>query len=175
MSRRTSAIVSAAITLLIFTALPLYAPRLLPPEYIDMISEFGIDMIQFANGIAIMGVVIALLTLVRGFAQHSSVIYLLASIASSGMTLFFTLVTVSFGRFEELGNLGVTTMTMEVQGALNTMTLDFRLFIWITVATVALKTIESILEFADARKQNEAEIPQQPYPIVVEYPSLKYD
>jgi hypothetical protein len=127
-----------------------------------MISEFGIDMIQFANELAIMGVVIALLTLVRGFAQHSSVIYLLASIVSSGMTLFFTLVTVSLGRYEELGNLGVTTITMEVQGALNTMTLDFKLFIWITFATVALKTIESFLKFADARKQKEAETPRQP-------------
>ena len=127
-----------------------------------MISEFGIDMIQFSNEIAIIGVVIALLTLVRGFVQPSSVIYLLASIASSGVTLFFTLVTVSLGRFEELGNLGVTTITMEVQGALNTMTLDFSLFIWITVATVALKTIESFLEFADARKQKEAETPRQP-------------
>jgi len=69
MSRRTNAIISAAITLIIFTVLPLYAPSLIPPEYIDMVSEFGIDIIQFANEIAMIGGVIAVLTLVKGFVQ----------------------------------------------------------------------------------------------------------
>ena len=159
MSRRTSAIISAAITLIIFTVLPLYAPSLIPPEYIDMVSEFGIDIIQFANEIAMLGGVIAVLTLVKGFIQPSSVFYLLASVASSGVTLFFTIVTVSLGRFEDLANLGMTTITMEVQGALNTMSLDFRLFVWITTATVALKIVESFLEYADARKQKAADAP----------------
>ena len=159
MSRRTSAIISAAITLIIFTVLPLYAPSLIPPEYIDMVSEFGIDIIQFANEIAVIGGVIALLTLVKGFVQPSSVFYLLASIASSGVTLFFTIVTVSLGRFEDLANLGLTTITMEVQGALNTMSLDFRMFVWITAVTVALKIVESFLEYADARKQKAADAP----------------
>jgi len=159
MSRRTSAIISAAITLIIFTVLPLYAPSLIPPEYIDMVSEFGIDIIQFANEIAMLGGVIAVLTLVKGFIQPSSVFYLLASLASSGVTLFFTIVTVSLGRFEDLANLGMTTITMEVQGALNTMSLDFRLFVWITTATVALKIVESFLEYADARKQKAADAP----------------
>lgn len=159
MSRRTSAIISTAITLIIFTVLPLYAPSLIPPEYIDMVSEFGIDIIQFANEIAMVGGVIAVLTLVKGFVQPSSVFYLLASVASSGVTLFFTIVTVSLGRFEDLANLGMTTITMEVQGALNTMSLDFRLFVWITTVTVALKIIESFLKYADARNQKAADAP----------------
>ena len=171
MSRKTSAIVSAAFTLLVFTALPLYAPSRLPQEHIDMISQFGIDVTQFANEIAMIGVVIAALTLVKGFTQPSSVYYLTASVASSGMTLFFTLVTVSLGRLGELGNLGVTTMTMEIQGALNTTTLDLRLFVWLTVATVALKIIGSFLEFTDARKEK-AESPPQPkieeVPVILE-------
>lgn len=153
MSRRTSAIISAAITLIIFTVLPLYAPSLIPPEYVDMVAEFGIDIVQFTSEIAMIGGVITVLTLVKGFVEPSSVLYLLASIAMSGVTLFFTVVTVSLGRLDELANLGLTTITMEVQGTLNTMTLDFRVFIWITVATVTLKIIEAFLEFTDARKQ----------------------
>jgi len=153
MSRRTSAIISAAITLIIFTVLPLYAPSLIPPEYVDMVAEFGIDIVQFTSEIAMIGGVITVLTLVKGFVEPSSVLYLLASIAMSGVTLFFTVVTVSLGRLDELANLGLTTITMEVQGTLNTMTLDFRVFIWITVATVTLKIIEAFLEFSDARKQ----------------------
>jgi hypothetical protein len=153
MSRRTSAIISAAITLIIFTVLPLYAPSLIPPEYVDMVAEFGIDIVQFTSEIAMIGGVITVLTLVKGFVEPSSVLYLLASITMSGVTLFFTVVTVSLGRLDELANLGLTTITMEVQGTLNTMTLDFRVFIWITVATVTLKIIEAFLEFTDARKQ----------------------
>ncbi len=153
MSRRTSAIISAAITLIIFTVLPLYAPSLIPPEYVDMVAEFGIDVVQFTSEIAMIGGVITVLTLVKGFVEPSSVLYLLASITMSGVTLFFTVVTVSLGRLDELANLGLTTITMEVQGTLNTMTLDFRVFIWITVATVTLKIIEAFLEFSDARKQ----------------------
>ncbi len=153
MSRRTSAIISAAITLIIFTVLPLYAPSLIPPEYVDMVAEFGIDIVQFTSEIAMIGGVITVLTLVKGFVEPSSVLYLLASIAMSGVTLFFTVVTVSLGRLDELANLGLTTITMEVQGTLNTMTLDFQVFIWITVATVTLKIIEAFLEFSDARKQ----------------------
>ncbi len=153
MSRRTSAIISAAITLIIFTVLPLYAPSLIPPEYVDMVAEFGIDIVQFTSEIAMIGGVITVLTLVKGFVEPSSVFYLLASIAMSGVTLFFTVVTVSLGRLDELANLGLTTITMEVQGTLNTMTLDFRVFIWVTVATVTLKIIEAFLEFSDARKQ----------------------
>ena len=153
MSRRTSAIISAAITLIIFTVLPLYAPSLIPPEYVDMVAEFGIDIVQFTSEIAMIGGVITVLTLVKGFVEPSSVLYLLSSIAMSGVTLFFTVVTVSLGRLDELANLGLTTITMEVQGTLNTMTLDFRVFIWITVATVTLKIIEAFLEFTDARKQ----------------------
>ena len=118
-------------------------------------------MVAFSNEIATIGGLIAALTLVKGFVEPSSVLYLLASIISSGVTLFLTVVTVSLGRFEELGNLGLTTMTMEVQGTLNTMTLDFRVFIWITVATVGLKIVESFLEFSDARKDSKnSEAPQ---------------
>jgi hypothetical protein len=153
MSRRTSAIISAAITLIIFTVLPLYAPSLIPPEYVDMVAEFGIDIVQFTSEIAMIGGVITVLTLVKGFVEPSTVLYLLASIAMSGVTLFFGVVTVSLGRLDELANLGLTTITMEVQDTVNTMTLDFRVFIWVTVATVALKIIEAFLEFTDARKQ----------------------
>ncbi len=153
MNRRTSAIISAAITLIIFTVLPLYAPSLIPPEYVDMVAEFGIDIVQFTSEIAMIGGVITVLTLVKGFVEPSTVLYLLASIAMSGVTLFFGVVTVSLGRLDELANLGLTTITMEVQGTVNTMTLDFRVFIWVTVATVALKIIEAFLEFTDARKQ----------------------
>lgn len=156
MSRRTSAMLSAAITLVVFTALPLYAPSVLPPEYFDMISQMGLDVVIFLNEIAVIGVVMATLALAKGFVPAHSVIYLLASIVSITMTLLFTMITVSLGRLEEIGRFGITTLEMNVEGALNIVTLDFRLFLWITFVVVALKIVQSLLKFTDARKKNKA-------------------
>ena len=159
MSRRLQSVVSAAITLLIFTALPLYAPSQLPPELESIISQAGLDITGFVAQIAFIGVVIAGLTLVKGFAAKHSPLYLLASIASSTVTLAFTLITLSLG---DLGNLGVTTISLDLQGATNTVVLDLSVFVKLATVTVALEVIHSILEFADARKQrSEAQRPPE--------------
>ncbi len=160
MSNKTGALVSAAITLLIFTVIPLMAPRYLPPSYMETLAQTGIDVPSFVNQLAIMGVAVAALTLVKGFVVPSSPIYLLAALASSGLTFAFTVVTLSFGRLEELGNLGLTTMTMEVQGSFNAITLDFRFLVQLTALTVALKMVEAVFAYLEARK--EAKAPEPP-------------
>ena len=153
MSKKTGAMVSAAITLIIFTVIPLMAPQYLPPSYMETLSRTGIDVPSFVNQLAIMGVFVAALTLVKGFVAPSSPIYLLAALASSGLTFAFTVVTLSFGRLEELRNLGLTTMSMEVQGSFNAITLDFRLFVQLTALTVALRMVEAIFAFIEAKKE----------------------
>jgi hypothetical protein len=62
-------------------------------------------------------------------------------------------VTLSLGRFEELGNLGLTTMNVEVQGSVNAIVLDFRFFVQLTALTVALKMVEAVFAFIEARKE----------------------
>jgi hypothetical protein len=161
MSKKTGALVSAAITLLIFTVIPLMAPQYLPPSYMETLARTGIDVPSFANQLAIMGVGVAALTLVKGFVAPSSPIYLLAALASSGLTFAFTVVTLSFGRLEELGNLGLTTMAMEVQGSFNAITLDFRFFVQLTALTVALRMVEAVFAFIEARK--EAKVSEPPH------------
>jgi ABC-type uncharacterized transport system permease subunit len=156
MSKRTSALVSAAITLLMFTAIPLLAPRYLPPSYLETFAKTGIEVSSFSIQLAIMGIAVAALTLVKGFVEPSSPTYLLAAIASSGVTFAFTAVTLSFGRLEELGNLGLTTMNVEVQGSVNAIVLDFRLFVQLTALTVALRMVEAVFAFIEARKEAKA-------------------
>jgi hypothetical protein len=153
MTNKTGAMISAAITLLIFTVIPLMAPRYLPPSTLETIAQTGIDVPSFVNQLAIMGVVVAGLTLVKGFVVPSSPIYLLAALASSGVTFAFTVVTLSLGRFEEIGNLGLTTMNVEVQGSVNAIVLDFRLFVQLTALTVALKMVEAVFAFIEAKKE----------------------
>jgi len=153
MTNKTDALISAAITLLIFTVVPLMAPSYLPPSTLETIAQTGIDVPSFVNQLAIMGVVVAGLTLVKSFVVPSSPIYLLAALASSGVTFAFTVVTLSLGRFEEIGNLGLTTMNVEVQGSVNAIVLDFRLFVQLTALTVALKMVEAVFAFIEARKE----------------------
>jgi hypothetical protein len=69
-------------------------------------------------------------------------------------------VTLSFGRLEELGNLGLTTMSMEVQGSFNAITLDFRFFVQLTALTVVLRMVEAVFVFIEARK--EAKVSEPP-------------
>ncbi|MBA7661983.1 hypothetical protein ES703_70005 [subsurface metagenome] len=150
MSRRTSAVLSALITLVIFVGLPLYAPSQIPEEYFEMFSETGVDVNAFIYQIATIGLVASVLTLVKGFVPMTSYIYLLASLSSNAMTLYFNLVTFSVGDLAKLGQLTVTT---DIPGGVNTMLLDMRLFIQLAFLAVGLQVIYTVLEFINARKE----------------------
>jgi hypothetical protein len=149
MSRRTSAVLSALFTLVIFVGLPLYAPSQIPEEYFEMFSETGVDLNAFTYQIATIGLIATVLTLVKGFVSMTSYIYLLASLSSNAMMLYFNLVTFSVGDLAQLGQLTVTT---EIPGGFNTMLLDMRLFIQLAFVAVGLQVIYTVLEFINARK-----------------------
>ena len=163
MSRKIGAIVSAAITLLVFTILPLYAPSFIPSEVKDFVSSAGIDLDDFFNQMAILGLVTALITLARGFFEKSSPIYLTASIASSSMMFIFTLLTLGLG---DIRSLGINKITIEVEGIVNTIVMDMRFFIQLAAVSVGLSVIHSFMEFIDARKE------KAPPPQRVEEPIL---
>ncbi|MCW3978137.1 MAG: hypothetical protein NWF12_00190, partial [Candidatus Bathyarchaeota archaeon] len=145
--------------LLIFTVLPLYAPSQIPPEFTELLAEAGISLTGFLNQIAMIGVVIAALTLAKGFVEVSSPVYLLASIGSSVVMLAFTVITLSFG---DLGNLGVTTVAMDIEGAVNTAVVDLRFFLQLATLSVGLQIIHSFLEFTEARKEMGPAAPEHP-------------
>jgi len=156
---KTGPVISAAITLLIFTVLPLYAQGQIPPEVTELLAEAGISMTGFLNQIAMIGVVIAALTLAKAFVEASSPVYLLASIGSSVVMLAFTVITLSLG---DLGNLGVTTVTMDIEEAVNTAVVDLRFFLQLAALSVGLQIIHSILEFMEARKEMGPAAPEHP-------------
>lgn len=158
MSKKGGAIVSATITLIIFTVLPLYLPSLIPPQFESMISEVGIDLESFTSQIATMGVIIAGITLVKGFMEKSSIGYLLMSIGSSVITLFIIMDSISLGDPESLG---IATISMEISGGVNTAIIDMRLFVQLAVVGVVLQIVQSILDFRDARKEIKKPISKQ--------------
>lgn len=150
MSRRSSAVLSALLTLVIFVGLPLYAPSQIPEEYFEMFSESGFELNAFVYQIAAIGLVASALTLVKGFASKASYIYLLAALSSNAMMLYFNLVTFSVGDVTKLGQVTITT---EILGGINTMILDMRLFIQLSFVVVGLQVIYTLLDFINARKE----------------------
>lgn len=149
MSRKVMAVVSAAISLLIFTVLPIYASSLIPQELEAVLAGTGFNPTGFTNQISMIGIVTAALALVKGFVAAASPLYLVASIASSGVTLALTMVTLSLG---EWSNMGITTISTDIEGMMNTTVIDLRLFVQLAVLSVGLQIIHSIWEFMEARK-----------------------
>jgi hypothetical protein len=148
MSRKTGAIISAVITLAIFTVLPLYLPDLLPPDMMLMVSNIGFNLEGLLSQIATIGVIMALITLLKGFVERTSMAYLILSAGSSIVTLIIIIQSVGLG---DMQSLGVTTISLEVEGGVNTAVIDMRLFVQLAIALVALQIVQSILEFRDAR------------------------
>ena len=148
MSRKTGAVISAVITLAIFVVLPLYLPDLLPPDMMLMVSNMGFDLEGLLGQIATIGVIMALITLLKGFVERTSVAYLILSAGSSIVTLMIIIQSVGLG---DMQNMGVTTISLEVEGGVNTAVIDMRLFVQLAIALVALQILQSILEFRDAR------------------------
>lgn len=149
MSRRTSAVISAVMYLIVFVVLPLYAPSLVPIELEGILAASGFDLAAFTQQISMIGGVVAVVTLVKGFVEPSSPLYLAASLASSLVMLVFTLITLSLG---DISGLGFTTVNMTIEGGVNTVVLDMRFFVQIAALTVGLQVINSILDFIEARK-----------------------
>ena len=148
MSRKTGAVISAVITLAIFVVLPLYLPDLLPPDMMLMVSNMGFDLEGLLSQIATIGVVMALITLLKGFVERTSVAYLILSAGSSIVTLMIIIQSVGLG---DMQSMGVTTVSLEVEGGVNTAVIDMRLFVQLAIVLVALQILQSILEFRDAR------------------------
>lgn len=148
MKVRTGAILSAVLTFVVFVVLPLIIPSLLPPELMAPISQIGFDLTGLLNETAIIGVIVSILALAKGFVDKPSPLYPALSTASNVVWLVFSLLIMGLGQIETFG---VTEFSFEIEGAVNTLVLDMGLFVYIAVITVGLKIIHSILEFLDAR------------------------
>ncbi len=143
-----NAVVSAVIYLVVFVVLPLYAPSLIPPELLNVLSESGLNLGAFTQQMAMIGIVVSVLTLVKGFVLPSSLLYLVAGIGLSLVMLVFTLITLGLGN---IWSFGITVVKMEIPGGMNTAVLDLRFFVQLATLTSILQIIQTFLAFKDAR------------------------
>lgn len=156
---RAGAIASAVITLAIFTVLPLALPVLLPPVLIDAISLMGFKLSSLLNEVAIMGVGLSAIALASGLVEKTSPAYPVFSAVSNVGWLIFSLLIIGLG---QIGTLGITKLSFEVPGGVNTVVFDMQLFVYIAVTAVGLKITHSVLEFLAARSTARARIEERP-------------
>ncbi|MCW4051088.1 MAG: hypothetical protein NWE89_15295 [Candidatus Bathyarchaeota archaeon] len=148
-NRKVGALISALITLVIFVGIPYMLPDYLEPETMEMAAEYGFDLPSLFNQMMIIGAVTAGLTLIKGFVDETSGIFLLVAIAQNVSTLAFTVVLLGAGN---VMNLGLTSFTINQGGVVSQITMDLRVFIYLTFLTVGLKVVQVYLEWNETRK-----------------------
>lgn len=149
MAKNTAgAVISAGITLILFVGVPYMLPQYLPTDIMQSVVDSGFDLSGFLNQIMLIGGLTAALTLLKGFVDESSVISLLVSIAQNLSTIAFTVILLGAGN---IASLGITELTVDMEGLTSVIRMDMRIFIYFTLLTVALKVVKSYLEWNEAR------------------------
>jgi hypothetical protein len=150
MNRRTSAILSALFTLAIFVGLPIGVLYLLPADLTAQLSQVGFSVQGLLNQTVIIGVVIAAITIAKGFIDDKTITYLLLNLASNSITLLFMFIVLGLGN---VGSMGLTTVKLSMQNAETTVVMDMRLLLQVAVLTVVLRMIQAVLEWREARAE----------------------
>jgi ABC-type multidrug transport system fused ATPase/permease subunit len=148
MANKTGAIISAAITLILFVGIPYLLPDYIPADLAAQIEQSGFNLADFSNQIMMIGVVTAVMTLVGGFVEPTSVIALLVKIAQAGFSLVLIIVFLGAG---SIANLGYTTFDVAMEGVQSTIAMDLRVFVYLSIGTILLKVIQVYLEWNEER------------------------
>ncbi len=148
--RQIGSIISALITVVIFVGIPYMLPSYLPSDIAQMMTDAGIDIPSFLNQMKILGGITAMITLVKGFVEKTSVVYLLASVVQNVSALGFTVILLGAGNY---ASLGLTEFTVDMDGAISQIVMDMRVFVYLTIGVVALRIIQSYLEWGEAKAE----------------------
>ena len=148
MASKTGAVISAVITLILFVGIPYLLPGYIPPDLMTQIEQSGFNLDSFTSQIMIIGVATAALTLVGGFVEPTSIIALLVKMAQAGFSLILIIVFLGAGN---IASLGYTEFRVAMQGVQSTITVDLRVFVYISIGTIFLKVLQVYLEWKEAR------------------------
>ena len=148
MANKTGAIISAAITLVLFVGVPYLLPDYIPSDLAAQIEESGFNLADFSEQIMMIGVVTAVFTLIGGFVEPTSVIALLVKIAQAGFSLVLIVVFLGAG---SIANLGYTTFDIAMEGVQSSISMDLRVFVYLSIGTILLKVIQVYLEWNEER------------------------
>ena len=145
-------VVAALLTFLILVVLPLVGIRLIPQQTLKHLAATGFDVQSFATQMALFGLVVSAISLVKAIVARTSIAYLILDISSNLVSLTFALLLVGLGN---IGSLGYSYFKL-TQGKVTTeILLDLRVFIWLTIGAVGLSIIQSLVRFSEVRAEEE--------------------
>lgn len=150
MKIKSSVVIKAIITLLIFVVLPLAGLRYLPKDLQEKLQSSGFDTQSFAIETATIGLVVTMIILIKGIVDPSSVTYLLVSLISSGLSLIFTLIVLGVG---SISNLGLTSFKVVANQIETYIKLDLRVFIWIMMGVVLFQMAQAYFEWQEFKTE----------------------
>jgi hypothetical protein len=148
MASKVGSLISAAITLILFVGIPYLLPSYVPADLMAQVEQSGFDVPGFINQIMMIGVVTAALTLIGGFVDPTSIISLLAKLAQAGFSLVLIVLFLGAGN---IASLGYTQFDVAMQGVQSSISMDLRVFVYISIATILLKMVQVYLEWNEAR------------------------
>lgn len=147
---KSSAVIKAVLAFLVFVVLPLAGLRYLPKGLQDQLQSSGFDTQSFAIETATIGIVVTVITLIKGIIDPTSVTYLIVSLVSSGLSLIFTLIILGIG---SISNLGLTSFNVVTNQVETYIKLDLRVFIWIMIGVVFFQMAQTYFEWQEAKAE----------------------
>src|SRR4030067_3323743 len=152
------AVTKVIVVLVLLTILPIVGRQWIPEEFFRAFSaQGGFDIYGLINSVALIGVILSVLILLRGHAEKTSPMYLALSAVWKVFSLGIVFFVLGAGHPETFGllMLGGKSGTNE-----NVVVFDFRLFAFLATLIVIIMIIRSVLQFQeDASKAKSQEAP----------------
>ena len=148
MANKMGTLISALMTLILFVGIPYLLPNYIPPDLLVQLEQSGFDLARFSEQVMMIGVVTAGITLVGGFVNPTSIIALFVKIVQEGFSLILIVVFLGAG---DIKSLGFTHFNIVNEGVQSIITMDLRVFVYISIATILLRVIKVYFEWEEAR------------------------
>jgi hypothetical protein len=143
------AVMKALLILVFLTALPVVGRQWIPTELLRFLqTQSGFDLMDILNRIAVVGVVLSALVILRGHVEKASSRFLALSVVWKVFWLSMVFFLIGFGHPETLG---LSVLGGNGGGTVNTVIFDLRLFAGLATLIVALMIFRSILKFREAK------------------------
>lgn len=143
----------ALVIFIVLVGLPIAAIRYLPEQTISQLSSLGLDVQSLANQTAMLGLVVSAIVLAKAIVTPTSLAYLILDVSSNVVSLVFALLVVGAGNIESLGYSSFRI----TEGKLTTeIALDLHVFIYLTVAAVAISVLQLIAKYREVRAGEKA-------------------
>jgi hypothetical protein len=153
MKVKRRSMVVAALILIFFTVLPLASPMLIPQElFTALYVEARIDLASILFRVAVIGLAMAVLVLLRGIVEKNSQAGLALSIINKVFWFIIVLFAVGVGKIE---NVGLTVLGGGNNSNTNIVVFDLRLIVFLVAIIMTLMVVRSIFEYQEAKPKPE--------------------